>query len=377
MYSINPIFVETVPTLAPWRTPLTAALRWKFFLTGVVFPLVCFSVVAFNRGSPTLGDLWQSGETIVYIQLLLSHPSFLFFLPILSFSMACLTIWCLAPTYSTNSVVRFGIYAGSALAALFFVLLLWTTLILSPIFAVIGAILLAAIVQLAKIVLPKFRKFTILHLLIATTFVAICVALIMNVDSIQKFSLGTLGFGFVVVLGGATPLAMVTFLRVSVAACHIHSVESGISKRWPAWLFILTWLGSFATTWKFAIESVIREYEKLPPQPPQRCFVSCAAAHGHPRLVGTENEIGKTRPVNMQMRRLKLLEFALQTLAPVLHQRIRRFYNCVGPKLASVCQANRWFADLTFIVLKPVEAVAISVQTVLKISEEHIRTIYK
>jgi len=369
--------VDPIPTLVPWETQLTPTLRAKFFLTGVVFPIVCFVAVALGS-DPFIGGLWQSGDRIVYINLLLERPTFLIFLPILLYSMTCLAIWCCWPRTASRWIIFFGLLTGTFLAAVFVILLAMTTSIVSPVAALIVSILLAISVGLGKILLPKVFKtrFSIRYLLIVTTVVAFLTAVLVNVPDILNGIIAMFFLGGMLIIGGAPSLALVTFARVSTAATFIGSVNGRRTGRLSMVAAIAVWMSAFWVTWRLAIDSMMNRYSKLPLTDPN-CFVSCAAAYGHRKFIGILSGPNCTELVNMQMCRLKFLEFALATSLPNTHRWIRFFYNRIGPRIAWVCRSNRWLANVTFLVLKPVELLAIGVQWLALVDDQKIESIYR
>lgn len=89
-----------------------------------------------------------------------------------------------------------------------------------------------------------------------------------------------------------------------------------------------------------------------PDQPSLSLRFSSAAAHGHHWLVRAESAAGGSAAVNLQMRRLKLLEFALAAACPRLHRFARRSYNRLGPPLARICRRTAWLADAAYAALE-------------------------
>ena len=81
-------------------------------------------------------------------------------------------------------------------------------------------------------------------------------------------------------------------------------------------------------------------------------------------------------PINRQMCRLKFLEFALLAFSPRLHRRIRSFYDLFGPKAAKICQRNVWFSDATYVLLKPIEFVALILSMFAGISRVDMDGVY-
>ena len=122
---------------------------------------------------------------------------------------------------------------------------------------------------------------------------------------------------------------------------------------------VLTVLGS-TPFWVWSIVLSRQTYLKLPDQPPG-CFVVTAASRGHACVVGP------TRPVrhgnrgllaNRQLLTLWSFEHVWHESHPASHARFRRLYNVWGPRLARRI-TNPWTADITYLLLKPVEMAAL------------------
>ena len=375
-----------VPTLVPWKTRLAWQLRLKFFLTGVLFPMICLTAIGMGFNS-SIEAPWQSGLFTHYIIVLTTHPTIFVFWPLLFFSFFCLTRWCFNP-FKHNSVwIQIGLVTGVIQALVFSILLIFTAGPLGQIMALFVGPLLALFVFLIDLAIRKklvARRFTIKYLIVLTTLVAVPLALIraagVTPTSIAQWIGGWFFIGLLFIVGSATTLGLITFFRACYASFFItkqNGRPSGLISQILGWL---TWLGAYAFTWKAALDLMLIEYSKLPKTDPN-CFVSSAAANGHSKLVGSFEldpiQIGKvTGKVNRQMQRLKFLEFALATSLPNVHRMTRRFYNRFGPAVAHVCQTNIWISDLTFLFLKPLEWIAIGIQVSLGVSSRNIEKIY-
>jgi hypothetical protein len=77
------------------------------------------------------------------------------------------------------------------------------------------------------------------------------------------------------------------------------------------------------------------------------------------------------------MRRLKFLELALQAAYPALHRRLRRIYDRVGPKLAARCRQHVWWADVTYVLLKPAEFLAEAIRTLGGVKAQQVAALYR
>jgi hypothetical protein len=131
------------------------------------------------------------------------------------------------------------------------------------------------------------------------------------------------------------------------------------SNRRP-WGWMYGWCGGFLLAMLAKVPLAMRFYASLPDEPPQSCFVVTAAARGHARIVGTSYDSTLCRPVNQQLLRFWQFEELLADQSPRVHRSLRHVYNRIGPLLAKLIIA-RWQADLVFLLLKPLEWVAVMV----------------
>ena len=144
------------------------------------------------------------------------------------------------------------------------------------------------------------------------------------------------------------------------------------------------WLLAYAASWKYSLDAMLAEYAKLPTVEP-KCYVSAAAAHGHAQFVGVAQfreldavcDLHSAYPVNMQMCRLKFLEFALAAALPGVHRAVRRAYNACGPRAAAACRSNVWLADASYLALKPLEVVAELLRIVARVPLRELTRLYR
>lgn len=358
--------------------------RWKLFFTGVIVPAICIGA-ALCGTLPTVDSPWQSGHMIHYVTLLFRPWTLSISLPLILFSAISLTWWLWRPDAVERKVVRFGIYTGAILASQYLVMVmicssyvsLWATMFYVPALVFIGWVW--------RCLYHHWRRFTILHLIGLTTVVAALMTLGMYLSrehfrhpnrSIGMFPLEMLFGCLVGTLAAGAPVNCITYLRaafaVFVAARKTESDGVGAAKPWFAMWF--GWLTTWGVIWKISVDRMMAEYATLPTTNPN-CYVCSAAASGHRRLVGAQS-----RPdgvvVNTQMRRLKFLEFALAATSPACHRWLRRWYNRRGPGLARFCRRNVWFADATYLALKPLEWFAESVRRVASFSQSSVNSIY-
>ena len=352
-----------------WRIP-SIELRIKFFVTGVLFP--ASSIIFVSIGFGVADSPWQSGNIPDYVAMLLTWPALLPFVPLICFSAMCLTAYCIRPTLARTPVVMIGIAGGAVLALQYFAFVCLVTPFISVAVALVIGPLVAGGAYCLCHFAPLIKRFTIRHVLILTTVAAVLSAMLLTTNAQREVS--SVFYAFAVALFwcavAAPTLNAITYVRVCIYALKDRGkIGLGI----PLIGGIVGWIVSWAVSWKFGVDAMITEYSKLPVTDPS-CYVSSAAAHGHRKFVRSQwHPMGC---VNLQMQRLKFLEFALAVAAPKLHQRIRQIYNERGPTLARVCKSNVWFADATYITLKPLELCAVTLRKVLRTSKEAIRQIY-
>lgn len=350
------------------------SLRIWFLLTGVIFPTatIAFAATTGSKGSVNL--LWQSGDTSVYAALLLGWPGVLPMLPLIVTSMTAMLILVFQPAMSRFLLVRFAIYAGALLAFAYVCITIASTGMVTLVAAVIVGLILAGSLYGSAKAVSHWRRFSIRHLMIATLFVAFIAALIGYADwrdDIAKFFRVA-----VLMLLAATPT--LNFLAYVQAASQLYRMPT-TSRPTVTWM--AAWLSAalaWSHSWKAAVDVMLGEYARLPANNPN-CYVSAAAAHGHPNFVQAKtihNRCGTYR-TSPQMRRLKFLEIALLAAAPKLHSQIRQLYDRYGPRLARRCQCNIWVADLTYFSLKPIEVLAEIVRRLGRIPNSCIDAIYR
>lgn len=274
---------------------------------------------------------------------------------------------------------------------MFTVLLCINTAIIGQLMAAFVMPILALLFYLVDVAIRNRlfrRQFSIKYVMVLTAMVALVfgVAKAAGVDVIMIVGtfIGFLGVVLVYVVGAAPTVGFVTFCRATVASAFLMRQECGqsvfggrsLARRRKAIAGFVGWIAALAASWKIAIDIMMIEYAKLPTTSPN-CYVSSAAANGHPCLVGAFHlEAEELVVINPQMQRLKFLEFVLAASLPSLHQRIRRGYNRVGPSLARLCQTNQWFSDLTFVALKPLEWIALLLARWIGVSKSRIDRIY-
>jgi len=310
--------------------PFTFNLRVKYFITGVVLPAICIGMAIQDSkvGGPLSIDPWQSGQTETYVALYVADRPLTIFVPFFLFSMAGLTAAVFSDSFRNRSWVKGAIYSGVLLSSIYFVLVCMAVSWISFTTAVIAGPALALVVWLLSQLIRKWKnRISIAHLMIATAVVAVGLGVLMRQEHPASSLLGLTAY----------------------------------------WLSV-----------RQAIEWTLEDYQKLPTQQPD-CYVCSAAANGHARWVGSSRINTPQGPamVNLQMRRLKLLELMMAVVCPCAHRVIRVIYDAIGPVLARHCVCNRWFADITFAMLKPVEWLAIVTAWVVGLSATSASRIYR
>ncbi len=348
------------------------ALRVRLFFAGVVFPVGCFIVAA--DSPPTIDTPWQSGRTADYVALLLTWPGYAPFLPLVVFSQICLAAWLIVPESGRRMIIRLGIYSGLVMSLQFLLFVLMTTAILTfLVAAVVGPVF--ALIVAACVRIPRYtRQFAIRHVLILTAVVAVIIAIarLIGVPLNADLWLPAMQSILMYILMAAPVLCVIAYTRATIAVAPQAEPHQG-KYGWVAETAV--WVVGWAGAWKLALDIMLVEYSKLPTTDPN-CYVSSAAAHGHPTLVGTCRCGDGVQPMNLQTRRLKFLEIVLKAALPGIHFRLRRVYDRVGPALARQCRRSIWFADATYLMLKPIEWLSEMIRIILRIRRSSIQCLY-
>ncbi len=346
-----------------------ASKRFRFlmFVYGILGPFGCF-VVSYGAGF-SIGGPWQSGEVRHYVEVLLGAPAHLPFLPLVIYSAGCLAAWLLRPLRASSLAIRVGIYTGVLLSVQFLVFVLIVSNYVILILGLVVGPVSAAIVYGGAALAQRWRKFSILHLLILTAVVAVVGA------AYQQFGLDRQYLVLPFLALPATPALcpiVYAIAALKVAETKVDPAPSGL-RLMIAWIgWPLAWL----TSWKFALDIMLVEYQRLPTTEPS-CYVSAAAASGHRTVVGKNVFATSERVITPQMQRLKFLELAMVAAAPMLHRQMRRWYDWFGPPLARICSHNVWFSDLTYLMLLPLELASLLVQCAAGIGQYQIEQIYR
>ncbi len=347
--------------------PPSISLRIKFFLTGCLFPTLCVAMVAFAGAPPTIDAPWQSGKLSDYIAVLLRWPCELVFMPLMILSIASLTIWTIWPTSRRYIMVRWGIYSGVPLAGQYLYFIVATSSIVTFVFAGIVAPIFAVAIFLIAYFAKRFRRFSILHLLLFTTVIAILCGIFQVADAWRRLYESPL------IIAAATPtLNFITYVRATMMILREQAYDPKTEREGPlkGLIAFFALVATWAISWRIEIEVMLAEYGKLPTTDPN-CYLSAAANHRHAWLFHKPHQ-----QVSIQTKRLKFLEIGLHCAAPKFHAALRRIYDRHGPPLARFCQKSRWFADVTYLVLLPLEVVAAMLHYVIQAPIARIQEMY-
>ncbi|NQT13816.1 MAG: hypothetical protein HQ582_13770 [Planctomycetes bacterium] len=355
--------------IRPWPWPVRAV----FLFTGVVLPFVCFLL-----GFPERPD-WQSGSISAYAQLLLSHKPSIPLYPFLLYNMTSMTLVVLDPDrFGKNPLVRFGVYTGVPLAAGYWVVFQiatemvvdgphWSFLFGAPWRVFLS--LLPVLVPIGLVLLLRFlaRKFDISNIL--PIGIAVIVCLFASTGSMAVF----------LCLLCATPWAVASYAAMSILLFRGGGAER-LRFTLAQLMGVVAWAAAWLGAWRGSFLWMLHEYSKLPTSPPDDCYVSTAAARGHRRLVGSEEQVsrcGKVLLVNAQMRYLKAAELLLASVSPGAHRGCRWVYDRIGPVLASAL-VHPVAADAAYLGLKPAEWLARGVLALVLPEQGHvIRGLYE
>ena len=376
-----------LPTASP-ETPIlqwSGQRRFKYFLTGIIGPIGCF-VATWCGMNVRFTSLWQSGELDVYLKLMLEPKELLPFIPLLIYSMLGLGACCVNVRWARKLWVRIGVYGGGILSAQYLIFVVFAGSFFPLVCAAIVGPSLALVTYIAAKLMPRARRITIFQIMLLTTVVAAVAAVCASLGP-QLTASGIFEniFGLLFWTMAAVPLLnCVTYVRAASALLRspaLAAVSAGEKRRLLG--LSIGWMLGFGASWKFALDAMLAEYAKLPTSPPQ-CYISSAAAYGHRQFVGVAgfsqheqvSDSPATFPINAQMCRLKFLEFALLAFSPGWHRFARSFYDAIGPRAAAFCRSNVWFADASYIALKPIELLACLVQNFSQVSQQQVFGLY-
>ena len=348
--------------------PFSIPTLFVIFMFGVVGPVVCHLITLL--GAPDEPE-WQSGNLDDKLGFLLACKCGWPMFPLLGFSIFCLGKVGLDERQAAKSWVRFGVFTGVPITA-------WYLFAFSLSFG--GGLGVELVAELGTQLEGWFRS--LVGLLIAAGFLlaliygfywtskvdkfgwgyvvvalVVCAALIVNAGSIAIAQLVVLfvSLPFILPLVLSTPLAFLVYLGMSIRIFVKHRDELRFSI--AELMVAMTWLGGFFGAARAVITMSLIEYEKLPLEPPERCYVATAAAQGHPTIVKSIKlpaTKGQSVFVNQQLTTFKTAELTLRSISPSAHRVFRFIYNRVGPPLATMLNTPM-LATLTYLSLKPAE----------------------
>ncbi|WP_425401032.1 DUF6688 family protein [Aeoliella sp.] len=355
-----------------WRkSSYTSLFRvWWFIVWGLVFPVVFLCMAGTWGGF----EMYQSGRFGTYCVLVFEWQAMIWLYPLLAFS-ACGLLYQLlrrptdkAPAWQLGAVLTglllwlelFVAWCGAVEHEMDVAASLFLTIIVAPIAGVLAVQPPIVITMLVKGLELK-AKHEIVAVVIGTVIITIA-------------SLSVYAGGWLVGAMVATPLAVVTYGRAS------WELLAPLRKSWrisiSALLAVFIWLSVNFAAWRRAILVAIDEYNHLPTEPPETCFVITAAAQGHRWLVGSR-DVGQAFRVTRQLQLLKALEVLLHATVPQLHRPLRRLYNRVGPQVARRIRFA-WLADVVYLAMKPAEWIAwLVVRVVAGVPRSSVRRVYE
>jgi len=325
---------------------------------GVAWPLAPFGIMEAN---PNLFVEWQAGHWSDRLGLTLGGPAARPFYPLLLFAAVALSALITAPReLGRRAWVQLGLATGVLLGAQF-------TLVFAvaigggepePIgLAVFGLFLGVVMITMLGGLLPCRRK-------------------------PRSWKLGVRGWSIIGGVAGFLLLAYLGLIFIDRDLIALPGVLLLFALIGSPWLFAVAYgfaltrclrsggvaradrgavlglgatLAGYGAAWAAAWALALREYQKLPTQPPG-CYIATAAGRGHRRLTGAtpiQLPDGSTLPLTRQLQTLKAGELAIRTASPALHRALRRGYDTLGPRLASRL-TSPWRADAAYLTLLPI-----------------------
>lgn len=321
----------------------------------LVIPLVAF------WATKLFWPEWQNGELDSYVILWLSPQASWIFFPLLLYSILCyLLLLQDFGRYSTQFLVRFGIYTGVLSALQFSVLSGLYFYNANPSFLLVVLIWFFPILA-AKLYAWATFKWDTEKVIISLIVMGVITSIVIVVITRTMYSPLLL---LLVVLTIAAPFwCFLMFFRVAIWSFRNHETKITLGRAFG----LTAWLGAYIFAWRFSILKMYELYAALPPQPPPDCYIATAAAQGHPRLVGARTVCrpdGVAITVNRQLQVLKCAELALMAVQPEVHAVVRRSYDVIGKAMAARIK-KPLVADLAYLLLKPFEALAMFVLSLL------------
>lgn len=349
----------------PAPTTPSSGARCACAFAGIVAPTAC---LVFDFVSRCHFLEWQSGRICDRVALLLAPEAVLPFLPLVLYAMVCMLLLLVSfGVFARLFFVRLGVYTGVMLTLQF--ALVWgisvpalidggtlsgPPLLFCAALAIGAPLCLHWLMAKVSRTIGKGRTVLLAAALIAGLW-GCCVA--EGVDPVEAAA-ALLAVGAIAVAWSVPFCAFAVY--VWLASRLLLDAPSG--RCGPGVVAgVASWLGCYLAAWRLAVREAHEIYASLPTTPPD-CYVSTAAARGHPSVVKSERittSNGTTFRVNTQMQRLKCAELGLMALAPRAHRVCRRTYDTVGPPLAAALRFAI-LADAAYVLLKPAEWAAIA-----------------
>jgi len=348
---------------------LSWPLRTVAIFTGIVLPIVCFSL------SFVLMPWWQSGDLSAYVGILMSPWAAWPFYPLLLYSMVCMLLTILAFQRAAQQfVIKLGLYTGIALSLQYMVMsavvgsglhdasqILNEQLLMVVTFWLLATIIPLGIWWILKKSIRRWgkpRTWSVFSVVTICLYVlAIIVFSKVDKDIAELLSAPYILFPVMFLL--ATPFwAFMVYFYMSVRVFRDRPKETGHlwSSLWVRIGSVAAYLVALRIAWHISVAEMMAKYSTLPKENPD-CYIATAAAKGHEHVVKSQEILpanGDSFRVNAQLRYLKLAELLLKTAAPRWHRVCRKVYNAIGPLLAKalVCPL---LADAAYLSLKPAE----------------------
>jgi len=342
-------------------TSISWPVRIGLLGSGLVVPIVSLRI-ARELSAPA----WQSGEVSAYASLFLANTA-LVFSPFLAYAIgAFVLVLFVGDRAARHFAVRFGVYSGMVLCLQFILAALAaiggnqggsgsdSVLVLAC--GLGGTLIPLGLVWVAIKITRRWGNHWIWRFLgcAELVFTVTVVLAPSPVEIVTTVAYATLAVALI-----AAPFwALATYVGVSV---FVYRQYGGRGQyRLSNAMCLMTWLATYLGTLRISVTRAVEQYALLPTTRPDNCYVSTAAARGHPALVRSQRWLapdGTVMAVNWQMRRLKAAELALAAVSSRLHAVLRGGYDRVGPRLAGWL-SHPLAADAAYLSLKPAEWVA-------------------
>ena len=319
------------------------------FWRRVLFGFFVISAPIFNFNFiKLLAPEWQDGKFSSYIELFLQPKASLWFFPLLAYAVLSyiLLLWD-TERYANSFIIRLGVYTGTILAlqySILTVLALGAESFVLVLLAFFSPLILSKLYRWST---AKWEAALIRRLFFGFVIVASIASMILAKTPLAPF------FFITMILGVSAPFwSFLIALQAARWLWNHHETKLTL----PRGLGIFAWLSAYAFALRFNILKMFELYNALPTEPPN-CYIATAAAHGHPRFVGSQTVTlanGKSMQVNRQLQRLKAAEIALMGVSAPSHRMMRRVYDVIGKRLAAHIK-NPLPADVAFFLLIPIE----------------------